>query len=480
MKKYVISILFVFSMIRGGMYCHVDEVHALRKSDVDNPSANNIMVKIPGTFEKPDVKEVLNLINSYRKEACEKGYIKPGTDVRLTMNDYKPIKWSTNLEWIAQTRAAEAAVCQSHERPNGESWFTVEHNSTSSCRETLAWNYSGLIYGIKQWYGEKEDWVKQNTDAVTGHYESMIDPDVSSIGVGAFASKSDNWTCVAGEYSYEDDEDSSCYGVYGNEEQLMEVPASSLHLSVSGPSSLNVNETKNYHLNSYVSLKNTWGEFVDTPLVSNGVKWESSNTSVADIDQNGKLIPHRKGTTIIKAYAYGGKYCSKKITVNAPRIGTLFAQGGVQYRITKNNEVSFHKLLSSPSSMVINNQVNYYNEWYKVTTIDDNACLNKKTLKTLKLSNNIRSIGSRAFKNCVNLSGVTISKNVNRINKEAFYNCKKMVSLKILSMYLNKKNVGANAFKKTKIKKVNVPKKKKKAYKALLRSRGVSRKAKYK
>ncbi len=124
--------------------------------------------------------------------------------------------------------------------------------------------------------------------------------------------------------------------------------------------------------------------------------------------------------------------------------------------------------------------MNYYNEWYKVTTIDDNACLNKKALKTLKLSNNIRSIGSRAFKNCVNLSGVTISKNVRRINKEAFYNCKKMVSLKIISMYLNKKNVGANAFKKTKIKKVNVPKKKKKAYKALLRTRGVSRKAKYK
>ena len=88
--------------------------------------------------------------------------------------------------------------------------------------------------GIKQWYGEKDDWVKQNDDAVTGHYESMIDPDVSSIGVGAFTSKSDNWTCVAGEYSYEDDEDSSCYGVYGNEEQLMEVPVSSLHLSVSG------------------------------------------------------------------------------------------------------------------------------------------------------------------------------------------------------------------------------------------------------
>ena len=98
----------------------------------------------------------------------------------------------------------------------------------------------------------------------------------------------------------------------------------------------------------------------------------------------------------------------------------------------------------------------------------------------MKLSNNIRSIGSSAFKNCVNLSGVTISKNVSRINKESFYNCKKMVSLKILSMHLNKKNVGANAFKKTKIKKVNVPKKKKKAYKALLRSRGVSRKAKYK
>ena len=34
-----------------------------------------------------------------------------------------------------------------------------------------------MLDGIEQCYAEKQDWVKQNANAVTGHYTQMIDPE---------------------------------------------------------------------------------------------------------------------------------------------------------------------------------------------------------------------------------------------------------------------------------------------------------------
>ena len=44
-----------------------------------------------------------------------------------------------------------------------------------------------MTNGILQWYSEKSDWVNGN-DAVTGHYESMIDPNYLYVGLGTFCS----------------------------------------------------------------------------------------------------------------------------------------------------------------------------------------------------------------------------------------------------------------------------------------------------
>ena len=42
-----------------------------------------------------------------------------------------------------------------------------------------------MITGIDQWYGEKQDWVKQ-TGGVTGHYTSMINPNNLYVGLATF------------------------------------------------------------------------------------------------------------------------------------------------------------------------------------------------------------------------------------------------------------------------------------------------------
>lgn len=71
------------------------------------------------------------------------------------------------------------------------------------------------------------------------------------------------------------------------------------------------------------------------------------------------------------------------------------------------------------------------------------------------------------------------------LNAKAFYNCKKLTSITIKTTKLTTKNVGKKAFTKTgssnyKKLTVKVPKKKLKAYKTMLKKRGLSSKAKVK
>lgn len=93
----------------------------------------------------------------------------------------------------------------------------------------------------------------------------------------------------------------------------------------------------------------------------------------------------------------------------------------------------------------------------------------------------VTEIGNNAFKGYKNLTTVTIGSNVKKIGKNAFYGCKKLKTITIKSTKLTKKSVGSKAFKGTyKKPTVKVPKKKLKTYKAILKSKGISKSARYK
>jgi hypothetical protein len=93
-----------------------------------------------------------------------------------------------------------------HERTNGTGCFKIKSsNGVGSYGEVIAWNWSEtMIDGINQWYGEKEDWVEQNENAVTGHYTQMIDPTHLYIGMGTFCTKEAlYYNTTVGEYTSE-------------------------------------------------------------------------------------------------------------------------------------------------------------------------------------------------------------------------------------------------------------------------------------
>ena len=117
----------------------------------------------------------------------------------------------------------------------------------------------------------------------------------------------------------------------------------------------------------------------------------------------------------------------------------------------------------------------------KVKSIGTNAFYGCKELKSVTIGKNVTTIGDKAFYNCAKLAAITIPSKVNKIGKQAFYKCSKLKKITIKSTRLTKKNVGSKAFGKVYSKvNVKVPKKKVKAYKSLLKSKGISRKAKIK
>lgn len=113
-----------------------------------------------------------------------------------------------------------------------------------------------------------------------------------------------------------------------------------------------------------------------------------------------------------------------------------------------------------------------------VTSIGKNAFANCKNLTSVAMGSKVTAIGEKAFYKCTKLTKITIPKNVKSIGKSAFQGCKKLKSITINTKKLTKKNVKKNAFKGIPSDaKINVPNSKVKAYKSILRARGVSKKA---
>lgn len=94
-------------------------------------------------------------------------------------------------------------------------------------------------------------------------------------------------------------------------------------------------------------------------------------------------------------------------------------------------------------------------------------------------SASVKEIGAYAFAKCTAVTNITILAKVTEIGKQAFYGCKKLKKITIKTKSLTSKKVGSKAFKGIYSKAtVKVPKSKLKAYKKLLKAKGIGAKAK--
>ena len=103
------------------------------------------------------------------------------------------------------------------------------------------------------------------------------------------------------------------------------------------------------------------------------------------------------------------------------------------------------------------------------------------TVKVNGVNYQVTAIAAKAFANNKSLKKVVIPASVRKIGKQAFSGCKNLKTIIFKTPHLTKKSVGAKAFKGIYAKAtIKVPKKQKKAYQKLLKSKGVGKKAKIK
>ena len=278
------------------------------------PMDGCIMTVVEGTFDPVSADEILNLINSYRYEACAEGVMDPRDPSRnLTLDDYVPIRWSYELEQMAMLRAAEGYIYRDHTRPNGTRCFTA-HYGVNSYNEVLAW-YGGLISGIGGWYSEKADYVNQ-TGAVTGHYTAMINPGNTHCGISCFNGS------AAGEFT------NASYGPSGLDEtkidvsqyngQYTEVNTSLItNINMTGDDFCRYNGgTARCSITFDFAYSDYWGrsrEVTGLRYIAGG-NWSSSDPSVASVSPDGTITGANAGTATI-AFNCGSINLTKNISV---------------------------------------------------------------------------------------------------------------------------------------------------------------------
>ena len=298
-----LSVVVAAVIISGTIACAF--AAAIRETDADAPADGNTFVLYSGEFQYLTKSEILARINEIRQEACAEGLRDPrNKNNNLTESDYVPIKWSSDLEWIAQTRAAEGALYMAHMRPNGTRCFTANHNGEKSWGEVLVWNGAAdILYGISQWYSEKKDWVNHNEDnAETGHYTAMIDPGNTYVGIGAFLpSSEDEIGTVAGEFSYKTGLDETQAAAIGECDQVIEVEDSRLKTSVSVSSKIHIGKTAKAKLNMKAEYPDgVWPTAAEVKPYEE-IIWSSSDDGIASISSDGQITGVNPGNAAITA-----------------------------------------------------------------------------------------------------------------------------------------------------------------------------------
>lgn len=301
--KRLISIITSIIMITITVFGCMTPVFAdspVRETDVSEATSGNMLVLYNGEFKYLTKDTILSKINSLRLEACKEGVKDPrDPSRRLTQADYVPIKWSSDLEWIAQTRAAEGSMYMSHTRPNDELCFSAKHNGVSSYGEVLAWNYSAdIIGGIEQWYREKSDWDNNTPGAVTGHYTEMIDPDNTYIGIGAFLPPSGYGT-VAGEFCSLNGLDETQTGVKGKYSQVVEVQNYNVGITITTPEVVHVGKEDQILLSAEVYYTDGVQPVSSSVTLYDNFSWTSSDESIATVDAAGVIRGISEGTASI-------------------------------------------------------------------------------------------------------------------------------------------------------------------------------------
>lgn len=161
------------------------------------------------------------------------------------------------------------------------------------------------------------------------------------------------------------------------------------------------------------------------------------------------------------------------VIVKPPAKNKVVTQGLLVYKVTKSATKNGTVTVQKPKKKTYQNitipktiKLNGYT--FKVTSISSRAFKGCKKLKSVKIGDNVSRIDKYAFMECGKLQSITIGKGLTHIGNKAFYKDKSLKKITIKSSKLKK--VYAKAFSGISKKAViDVPNKKVKGYKKILK-----------
>ena len=411
----------------------------LKKSS--NGSYMELMtLRIKGTYDYEKAYEVLKLVNKERK--------KEGLSA-LTMDK--------DLLEAAMLRAMETNVLVGHKRPNGLDCGSV-------CDKVMGENLAGGMATAK---AAMSIWMGSD-----GHRSNILNKSFKSIGIGCFYQDGDYyWIQLFGTTEADTGKKPS------NKVAVREVElAKDTKIKLVSPGEdwkMVKGETRSFTVRME-SLD--WG-VVTVALDESNFDWKSNKKKVATVDENGDITAKKKGTATM---TYSLKTQSSVKGSAKVKVVTSYDGHGF-YRVIDRNKgtVAYTDYLDRDATIItIPDTIKIFSRTYKVVQVDKQVFKNNKQLKELKLGKYVTSIENDAFLGCSNLEKVTTNAQLQKIGKRAFKNCKKLKNLNIKTTKLKDNTVGADAFKNTySTMQVKVPKSKYKAYKKMLKKKGLSSKA---
>lgn len=241
-------------------------------------------IRIKGNKNYKSAEECFELIN---KERSAKGLPELVMDRSLTES--------------AMQRAAECAIYFEHDRPDGSRYSTVDSNANG---EIISAGYSTARGTVEGWM---DSWSHRNV---------ILSSDVVSTGIGSFTcngttywSELFSYKGATEVYVHKANQTNAICSI-GFDTSIKAVdpfiyPAEELTLRQGDDYKLTVrNENKGWK-NHYCTFEN------------DGIKWSSSDESVAAVDENGMVSAKSAGRAVITAYIDRANISTKTVTCSS-------------------------------------------------------------------------------------------------------------------------------------------------------------------
>ena len=144
-------------------------------------AAESISINIPVKYGQTEGRKIFDMINEMRTDRFDAWYWNPDNETKTVYSDLNELVYDYDLERIATKRAAELALLFDHERPNGESWFSIyaeEGITYRAAGENIAMGQHTAEAANAAWREDGEPYNRQ------GHRRSMLNPKFNCVGIG--------------------------------------------------------------------------------------------------------------------------------------------------------------------------------------------------------------------------------------------------------------------------------------------------------